>query len=81
VPRLRLSRVRRRKPEAQRKASEAVHHYLAGLNSREIAEHAGYSNPGNAWCAVQRFLDDTPDPANSTHQRMVETIGSTRSDG
>ncbi|MGH4011013.1 MAG: hypothetical protein ACRDTH_23120 [Pseudonocardiaceae bacterium] len=63
---------RRRKPEAQRKAREAVHHYLAGLSYSEIAARAGYSNPGNAWRAVQKFLDDTPDPANSTRQRTVE---------
>ncbi|MDQ3764714.1 MAG: hypothetical protein M3460_25240 [Actinomycetota bacterium] len=47
---------RRRKPEAQRKAGEAFRYYLAGLSYSEIAARAGYSNPGNAWRAVQRGL-------------------------
>jgi hypothetical protein len=63
---------RRRKPEAQRKASEAFHYYLAGLSYSEIAERSGYSNPGNAWRAVQRVLDDVPDPGKIARQRTVE---------
>lgn len=63
---------RRRKPEAQRKASEALHYYLAGLSYSQIAERVGYSNPGNAWRAVQRVLDDAPDPGNIARQRTVE---------
>lgn len=60
------------KAEAQAKAGEALALHLTGLSYGVIAERLGYGNMGNAYRAVQRYIDNLPDAGPTNRRRAIE---------
>jgi hypothetical protein len=65
-------RRRSTKAEAQARAGEAFSLSLAGVSYGEIATRLGYGNMGNAYRAVQRYIDSLPDVGNTARRRAIE---------
>lgn len=65
-------RRRSTKVEAQARAGEAFSLSLAGVSFGDIAQRLGYGNMGNAYRAVQRYIDRLPDAGNTTRRRAIE---------
>jgi hypothetical protein len=65
-------RKRSTKQEALARAGEAFSLSLAGVSYGEIAQRLGYGNMGNAFRAVQRYIDQLPDAGNTARRRSVE---------
>jgi len=64
-------KLRRSKTDAQARAEQAFKLSLTGLGWREIARQLNYGNPGNAWRAAQRFIDNMPDQGSSNRRRVI----------
>jgi hypothetical protein len=60
------------KAEAQAKAGEALALHLTGLSYGVIAHRLGYGNMGNAYRAVQRYIDNLPDSGPTSRRRAIE---------
>lgn len=65
-------RNRRTRSEVQAREADAFSKWISGLSFRDIDRELSFSGPGNAWRAVQSFLDSAPDPGNTNDQRKVE---------
>jgi hypothetical protein len=56
-----LRRKRSTRAEAQARAAEAFALHVTGLSYGDIARRLRYGNMGNAYRAVQRYIDNLPD--------------------
>jgi hypothetical protein len=64
-------RKRSTRAEAQARAAEAFSLHLTGLSYGVIAHRLGYGNMGNAYRAVQRYIDALPDAGNTARRRSI----------